>query len=121
MINKALDRHATLVALADTALLYFVIDNFQRYTLPAMACLELIIGPVQFLSALFLFLRKPSAQSWLYFYLILATILIGALITLIYSNTNGNLQTYLAPILIISYLVAHFFLYVVYRVKATQN
>ena len=117
MMNKALDRHATLIALADTALLYFVIDNFERYTIPTMACLELIIGPIQFLSALLMFLRKPNTNTWLYVYIMVAVILIGAMVTLIISKDKAYMQIYLAPILIISYLVAHFFLYVVYTVK----
>lgn len=121
MKSKAFIIHATLMVLANITLLYLSIEDSMQNTLPSMAFIELVIGPLQFISAFILFLRKPNTNTWLYVYLIFAVIIIGAMITLIYSNNTENLQIYLAPILIISYLVAHFFLYVVYRIKETQN
>ena len=117
MNSKTFTAHSILMAMANIALLYAIIDNFERNTIPAMACIELVIGPLQVLTALIIFLRKPKAQSWLYVYLILAIILIGATYIIINADNITDLQYYLAPVLIISYLVAHFFLYVVYTVK----
>jgi hypothetical protein len=117
MNSNTFTAHSILMAMANIALIYAAIDNFEYNTIRAMAIIELVVGPLQFLTAMILFLGKPTTKSWLYVYLILAVILIGALMTLIYSNNNENLQFYLALILIISYLVAHFFLYVVYTVK----
>ncbi len=121
MNSKTFTVHATFIVLANITLLYFAIDNFESNTLPAMACIELVIGPLQFLTALILFLRKPNMNSWLYVYLIFAVILIGATFTVLKSDSITDLQYYLAPILIISYLVAHFFLYVVYLMKNQQK
>ena len=121
MNSNTFTAHSTLMVMANIALVYASIDNFEYNTMRAMAIIELVVGPLQFLTALILFLGKPTTKSWLYVYLILAIILIGALMTLIYSNNNENLQTYLAPLLIISYLVAHFFLYVVYRIKTADK
>lgn len=117
MNSNTFTAHSILMVLANITLLYFAIDNFERNTISAMACIELVIGPLQVLTALILFLRKPTAQSWLYVYLILAVILIGATFTIINADSITDLQYYLAPVLIISYLVAHFFLYVVYTIK----
>jgi len=117
MNSKTFTAHSTLMVLANITLLYFAIDNFEHNTIPAMACIELVIGPLQVLTALILFFRKPTAQSWLYVYLILAIILIGATFTILNADSITDLQYYLAPVLIISYLVAHFFLYVVYTIK----
>ncbi len=117
MNSKTFTAHSTLMVLANITLLYFAIDNFERNTIPALACIELVIGPLQVLTALILFFRNPNTQSWMYVYLILAVILIVSTFPIINTESICDLQYYLAPVLIISYLVAHSFLFVVYNIK----
>lgn len=121
MNSKTFGIHATLILLADFILLYFAVDNFESNTMPTLACIELVIGPLQFLTALILLFRRPKNTPVLYVYFILSILLIVALFTPFYSSNIEDLILFITPILIISYLVAHFFLYVVYQVKETQK
>ncbi len=121
MNSKAFTIHVTLMLLANITLLYFAIDNFENNTIPTLACIELVIGPIQFIALILLIIRHPHHNSLLYAYLILAIILIGATLIIINSDNIENLQLYLMPILTLSYLMAHFFLYLLYRIKGVQK
>lgn len=122
MNSKAFGFHATLMILVDFLILYLFIGHSDSFkdSLILFGAIAFIIGALQFTSAIIQLFRQPQNGLLLSIYFLLSLAVFIALGTLFYSTQIDNKPFYLAWILGSSFLIAHYFLYVLYRIKEDQ-
>lgn len=113
----------TLLMIADAILLLSLgYKESGDFVVPCIVLSDLILGPIQFITAIGLLFNKNRLGTPFKIYLIVALLSIIAAITLIAMLNNLNIDDQIIMnifimVLFFSFLLAHYFVYVLYKMQ----